>query len=139
MQKSSFPDNLIPVEFSSKFGSLIKSVLGGFDQAAIVRHVATALNAPVDGSVSLRRQGVTEGFWQTRPSLEILARHGLKAPSSVDAYVFSALSAFPAFTVRHSLFGVRCLAFGVRGASKCERTVSICILRRDAKRGRFAY
>lgn len=32
MQKSSFPDNLIPVEFSSKFGSLIKSVLGGFDR-----------------------------------------------------------------------------------------------------------
>jgi hypothetical protein len=32
MQKSSFPDSLIPVEFSSKFGSLIKSVLGGFDR-----------------------------------------------------------------------------------------------------------
>lgn len=32
MQKASFPDNLIPVEFSSKFGGLIKSVLGGFDR-----------------------------------------------------------------------------------------------------------
>jgi hypothetical protein len=32
MQKSSLPDNLVPVEFSNKFGSLIKAVLGGFDR-----------------------------------------------------------------------------------------------------------
>jgi hypothetical protein len=32
MQKSSLPDNLVPVEFSNKFGGLIKAVLGGFDR-----------------------------------------------------------------------------------------------------------
>jgi hypothetical protein len=32
MQKSSLPDNLVPVEFSNKFGSFIKAVLGGFDR-----------------------------------------------------------------------------------------------------------
>src|SRR6516162_3407052 len=32
MQKSSFSDNLVPEEFSSKFGSLIKAVLGGLDR-----------------------------------------------------------------------------------------------------------
>lgn len=32
MQKSSLPDNLVPVEFSNRFGSLIKAVLGGFDR-----------------------------------------------------------------------------------------------------------
>jgi hypothetical protein len=32
MQKSSISDNLVPEEFSSKFGSLIKAVLGGLDR-----------------------------------------------------------------------------------------------------------
>ena len=32
MQKSSFPHNLVPEEFSSKFDSLIKAVLGGWDR-----------------------------------------------------------------------------------------------------------
>ena len=32
MQKSSFPDSLVPVEFHNKFGGLIKAVLGGFDR-----------------------------------------------------------------------------------------------------------
>src|SRR6516164_10798574 len=32
MQKSSFSDNLVPEEFSSKFGSLIKAALGGLDR-----------------------------------------------------------------------------------------------------------
>jgi len=32
MQKSSISDNLVPPEFSSKFGSLIKAVLGGLDR-----------------------------------------------------------------------------------------------------------
>jgi hypothetical protein len=32
MQRSSFPHNLVPEEFSSKFGSLIKAVLGGLDR-----------------------------------------------------------------------------------------------------------
>lgn len=32
MKQSSLPDNLVPAEFSSKFGSLIKAVLGGFDR-----------------------------------------------------------------------------------------------------------
>src|SRR2546430_11465625 len=37
MQKSSLPDNLVPAEFNSKFGSLIKAVLGGFDRLRLCR------------------------------------------------------------------------------------------------------
>jgi hypothetical protein len=32
MQKSPLPDSLVPAEFTSKFGSLIKGVLAGFDR-----------------------------------------------------------------------------------------------------------
>jgi hypothetical protein len=32
MQKSSLPESLVPLEFSNRFGGLIKAVLAGFDR-----------------------------------------------------------------------------------------------------------
>ena len=45
MQKSSLPENLVPPEFSSKFGGLIKAVLAGCDRLRLGGTLRPLFNA----------------------------------------------------------------------------------------------
>jgi hypothetical protein len=53
MQKSSLPDNLVPVEFSNKFGGLTKAVLGGFDRLRLCGTLRPLFTPDCQRTVSL--------------------------------------------------------------------------------------